>query len=302
MKLRRLLPPLVAVSIALGGCTAAATFDDGGTGGTTGGTGGSPDSGSSGGTTGAPDAGQVADAGPPAHLGDPCDPHAGTDSCATYGLVCDLINANCRWPTEFENCSADVGCADGSLHCVSWTLNNGASYHVCFQPCATTADCPTPYSFCQTSGPVAHYCDAAFCGPAAHGAPLFGACQVGSAGNGTCIPTLTTGLGYCFATGQVAAGGSCSERRTDGGAASFCDPQSTCVGLEGLGQFCEPLCSTSGSVTGPTCQPGSLCLPLGAGSIAGACFQNCASGNPCPTGTTCTALQWAGSLENVCLP
>jgi hypothetical protein len=292
----RSILPLLVVVLALGACTESTAAIDGGNGGSTGTTGGSPDSGPP------PDAGPAGNAGPPAHLGDPCDPHAATDTCNGYGLICDAANATCRWPVEFESCSLQTGCADGSLRCVSYQGGSGATYQLCFHPCATTDDCPTIFSGCRTSGALQGYCDAVRCGPAIDAGTLFGPCDFGASGVGTCIPVPSPGLGFCLASGSVAQGGPCSMKRVAAGAAALCDPQSTCVGIDPLGTFCEPLCSPMTSIAGPMCVAGGVCFPIGNALDLGACFQSCAATGTCPPGATCSNFQSGDTQGLVCLP
>ncbi len=315
----RLVSPLwVGVSLLAAACSGSGGSPDGGAstsgtagatstgtvGGATGGTTGSGSStGGTGGTSGGADGG---DAGLPPQLGDPCNAQAAPDTCAQYGLICDQNSSECRWPAEFETCSIEVGCADSTLRCVSFKGASGTEYQVCFHPCATTDECPTLFSQCDVSGALAGYCDLARCGPAIDAGSLFGACQIEGANDGLCIPLSSPGLGACFETGPVAAGGVCSTSRLDGGASMFCDSATTCAGFStsgtSVGQFCQPVCSTNASIPGPTCQQGDVCLDLGGGLQFGGCLQDCTGGAPCPSGTTCANLQSSGMQLTVCVP
>jgi len=162
---------------------------------------------------------------------------------------------------------------------------------------------PQIFSACRTSGVLQGYCDAVRCGPYFDAGALFATCEIGSSSTGSCIPTLTPGLGLFYASGAAPEGAECSMTRPAGGGADMlCGPQLTCVGINPLGTFCKPLCSPMTSIPGPACAQGDLCLSVDPYSDTGACFQSCAGTGVCPPGTTCANFQSADGQAIVCLP
>jgi hypothetical protein len=293
-----------------GGTATAGTGGTTSSGTTTGGTGGSGGSGSSGssstgGTAGSGTTGGGTDAG---ITGVPCNPTAVPDTCLTLGLIC-VTSGTCQYPQELNQCQVAVGCAPG-LQCTPGYQLGGANVSVCLHPCTATADCPNPITSCQahSGGASPSVCFLNFCG-AGSSTAFYQPCNSAGTNDGLCLPVgpgAQGEVGVCDAAGTLPAWSVCSGTRADGGAAGFCDLQTSCfpfVGATGPTAFiCAPVCAPVGSpVPGPACAAGQTCFnsPLG-----GFCLQDCGgtSPPPCPNNTFCGTIQGPVGPAAECLP
>jgi hypothetical protein len=219
-------------------------------GGTGGGTGtGTGTGGGTGGTTGGA-------------LGQNCLIQNNSDPCSSYGLVCRPSTVPgeygwvCTLPGEFEGpCFAQVGCSSADLHCLP------VAGPICVRVCQATADCPTLWTNCQTSG-MYHFCSWDLCTPST--SSTFGTCDSAGTGDGTCL-AQANGAGICLGGGTAVAGSACLDHRTPTSTSSdFCAFGQQCLpfGQPPVGH-CTPLCG--GPDGGPTCPSPTFCVPSGQG-------------------------------------
>ncbi len=169
------------------------------------------------------------------------------------------------------------GSSSGSASTSSGSQCTSGTVHAAFQTCTGNSDCACPQICVETCGEIAT-CQTPCPGPAP--GTFGGACQVVTAGDGTCQPTPFTGAdggaslaGFCILNGTEAAGGS-SSCALD----MFCgsaDPTQLCIAGQicattGVGRACSTLCATPGQ-TG-SCTGGQQCNFLFPGySSAGYC-------------------------------
>ena len=158
---------------------------------------------------------------------------------------------------------------DGACTC---DLVCGVQYGAgtCDYRCTTSADCPLPWTTCQSG-----VCLIDYCGPTTGNGALDGTCDAADAGDGTCEGPIggTTlvqvggqTLGVCFQA-SLTSSGSCSIYAQRDQPAELCALGSECVpnSLEGLGsceQVCNPTLLDAGCPTGRRCDAD---LQLGAG-------------------------------------
>lgn len=243
--------------------------------------------GTSGGTTGGPTPDLAV-------TGASCTPTAVVDTCASAGLVCDLISARCRKPEMGEQCNLAVGCGDSppNLSCVKADLD-GTEVSICLVPCQGTDSAACPYgtgcssNTCRVQAPAS-------CVPG-------GFCPLGEQLVGQCLADGTSST--CFAIGDLRTPyGPCNPFALNSQSDQLCAPgficRATALSLGGFADagFCFPLCSRGCRVdehcSQPSdafyqiCRPGipcaidydtcpspeSLCVPDDASSLSGGCL------------------------------
>jgi hypothetical protein len=247
--------------------------------------------------------------------GSPCDPNLATDACATGGLACTIdytdtspTGAYCELPGPYFSCLPAVGCASSSLQCVG---ADGGTPGNCLAPCASTADCSDPVTFCAAlvaEGPT--YCLINLC------IDFWQSCDASApdAGDGTCVYLYNDPQygpqGGCLQGGSVPATGACSYYRASG--AALCAPGTLCM-VDSSGANAGICMTDCDGVAdgGPECT--GVCVlqeppspPPAVSAIdfnqAGGCAVPCTSGgNGCPASLTCYEVG-TGSGVYGCLP
>jgi hypothetical protein len=244
----------------------------------------------------------------------PCTPPtvAGQpDPCAadSAGLACNETSDGgplyfCTVPGQFEACLPTPGPGCGGdppgLQCEDIPDLDG---QVCVQPCTESAECPDIEMACLTFMAGTSICYYDLCGPSSaafdggppsNGTTFYAPCENASSSplDGLCVPVMFSSgnFGICYAGGSLQAGdvGCTTSRSVATGTSNLCPTGSVCItDTVDLNTLCSPICgyTVTEADGGPPCPGTDSCF--GVDEPFGVCLQSCASGQTCPTNTSC---------------
>ncbi|MGI5863030.1 MAG: hypothetical protein ACOX6T_13345 [Myxococcales bacterium] len=251
------------------------------------------------------------------------------DTCAAYGLVCDMdldnpAPASCRMPEVWDDCDPNgAGCAEGNI-CVP--LQGGGG--VCAAECWSPTSCDDPMTACFQAQGIGNFCWFNFCAENQMGVPdpsrFYQPCNSSAAGDGTCVPFQDGQggvVGICFQGSPTAAGSlaACSPDATRSTPTELCPVGEFCLGWypdptnpDAYKGTCLPLCNSS---TNPNpvknCAAGFTCLDVtqeNPSADLGICFRDCdvLATNTCPANglgePEGCSLASATTTEGLCWP
>jgi hypothetical protein len=225
-------------------------------------------------------------------------------------LVDGGLDGSCQLPDEMIECSVDVGCAahdaGGALVCTPGFVRGGQQLSLCVYSCASTADCPTLWTNCQTFSDSRSYCFYNYCAGSA--GPFFVACNSAGDGDGQCLPSVpypnpaaSQASGICAASGTASTNGPCNPERTDAGMMALCPFGTVCqVGVSGSSACFQVNAGYCGP-TGTMVAASSPSPPIFSGPPHWVlCLTRCDGGSgSCPTGQACMPVD-AGAGDMGC--
>jgi hypothetical protein len=208
---------------------------------------------------------KLQDSGPPADLGVACDPVA--QNCAT-GQKCSLIASGSTLVPrcvpdgtvgEGQSCTVSpVGqrqdnCLKGLLCVTETTPSVDASTMVCAKFCGSDSECTMTATGLCDLGVANTVPQATVCEYPQTCNPFSPSCPAGQ----SCYLNTVKMTGYCFNTGSIATGQSCTF-------ANDCVTGDICEGaLDGGTQgTCRELCARNNDGGGPTCSGSATCMSL----------------------------------------